>query len=445
MRRRRRGKRRHEFPQPQTIAFAQPGELYKFLNDPAYSNVATGGSGTGAISYASDAPAVATVDAASGQVTITGIGAARITASKAADPNYLAATASYLLRIAPRSVGVKGWIGPSDAELTFDAPAVAALDFTRASDLTCDPTHCSACTDGTQSKLDGKPVLDSVARMHRPAMYWLKHGPNVTRGVVAPEVTFDRSSRNGVVVFNGRLWVMAGDAFIPEELWSSADGLNWRLETSDLPAREESRLVAFKNALWLIGGRHSSPFLSSDVWISGDGKTWAQIPQSAPYSPRLDFSALAYDGKLWVVGGWDGALGLNDVWSSADGSTRQRATANAPFARRQMHELIEFGGRMWVIGGYTSGVAQADVWSSTDGVTWQQEIASAAFGPRYGHKVVASPERLWLIAGANAYNSDQRDVWTSTDGKDVDTSYRERRVLFAKQTRRRVLRRASFG
>src|SRR5579872_1060756 len=99
-------------PQSQSIAFAQAGPLYKFQGDSQYSNTASGGVGTGAITYSSDTPKVATVDANSGAVTIIGTGTAQITAAKAADPSYNSAKASYSLFVAPRSVAVSAWVGP---------------------------------------------------------------------------------------------------------------------------------------------------------------------------------------------------------------------------------------------------------------------------------------------------------------------------------------------
>src|SRR5262245_36108502 len=57
-------------PAPQTIAFANVDPIAHTYGDAAFTSVASGGAGTGAISYVSGTPAVATVDAATGLVTI---------------------------------------------------------------------------------------------------------------------------------------------------------------------------------------------------------------------------------------------------------------------------------------------------------------------------------------------------------------------------------------
>ena len=87
-------------PVAQTIAFADAGPIAKVFGNPPFTNAASGGAGTGAITYSSDDVAVATVDAVSGQVTLVAPGAATITADKAASAGFLAATASYTLNVA---------------------------------------------------------------------------------------------------------------------------------------------------------------------------------------------------------------------------------------------------------------------------------------------------------------------------------------------------------
>src|SRR6187399_2629174 len=105
--------------QPQTIAFANAGPVYAYLEDGVYSNPASGGAGVGAITYKSDTPSAATVDVTTGRVTINSVGDVVITASKAGDGSFTAAQASYSLHIATKTVGINAWIGSSDTDVTF--------------------------------------------------------------------------------------------------------------------------------------------------------------------------------------------------------------------------------------------------------------------------------------------------------------------------------------
>lgn len=405
-------------PQAQSISFANAGPVNAFLEDAAYSNPASGGAGTGAITYTSNLPSLAKVDASTGQVTILAVGDVVITASKAADANYNAAQASYSMHIAPRTVGISAWIGSSDTELSFFSDYLT-MDFTRSNDLACDPRNYSVCSNGTQTTASASPLTDSVATLQKPAAYWLKYGSNVTDPIVLPEQKFGFQRYFGAAAVNGRHWVVTGNYDTTNQVWSSADGSNWRLETAvaPFPARSSFKLLAFKNALWVIGGdRTSAGTALNDVWTSTDGKAWTLVAPAA-FPAREGFAAAASDSAMCVAGGTSisGPL-ANDVWCSTDGATWTATTTAAPWGGREYAELFSFNGRLWITGGFWGGV-YADIWSSADGVSWTQESAQADFGPRFGHRVVTDGKQLWLIAGSDGYQSAQRDVWTSTDGR----------------------------
>ena len=76
----------------QALSITNPGA--KTYGDDSFTLQAAGGSGTGAVTWSSGNESVAKVDPASGKITITGAGRADITAKKAADNRYLAASAA---------------------------------------------------------------------------------------------------------------------------------------------------------------------------------------------------------------------------------------------------------------------------------------------------------------------------------------------------------------
>src|SRR5690348_11809630 len=141
-------------PAPQTIAFSNPGPIAVTYGDGIFTNAAAGGAGTGAISYASGTPGVATVEASSGVVTILAAGSSTITATKAADSAHLAATASYTLNVAkaPQTIAF-GQAGPvtknfGDASFTNTAAGgsgTGAITYSSANPAmaTVDPTSGS--------------------------------------------------------------------------------------------------------------------------------------------------------------------------------------------------------------------------------------------------------------------------------------------------------------
>ena len=93
------------------FTFANP-TVDKTFGDPVFTFTPTGGLGTGAITWESSDPTVATVST-SGEVAIVSVGMTTITATKAADTIYNEATASYTLSVKVRQ-----------AAFTFANPAV---------------------------------------------------------------------------------------------------------------------------------------------------------------------------------------------------------------------------------------------------------------------------------------------------------------------------------
>src|SRR5262245_28087325 len=87
-------------PQNHTIAFATAGPVAGAVGT-TVTNLASGGAGTGSITYSSGTTTVATVNATTGVATLVGTGSATITATKAASTGFNAATATYQLQVGP--------------------------------------------------------------------------------------------------------------------------------------------------------------------------------------------------------------------------------------------------------------------------------------------------------------------------------------------------------
>src|SRR5581483_809396 len=166
------------------------------------------------------------------------------------------------------------------------------------------------------------------------------------------------------VVFNDRMWLMGGwtNGRLPghgatSEVWSSADGEHWDLVTKE--AGWSPRLAAgaavFKGRMWILGGTENYYFgtdksLKNDVWSSADGKTWNLETAAAPWSPRAYHAALVHNHRLWVLAGGNYVPryhALNDVWSSADGIHWRQATDNAPFHPRLWFSAVVYRDHIW--------------------------------------------------------------------------------------------------
>jgi len=237
-------------------------------------------------------------------------------------------------------------------------------------------------------------------------------------------------------VMNGRLWIMGGwetsFATNPRDVWSSTDGRNWSLVLQQAPWTHGDLAAGtdFADRMWLMGGwangRLPGASSSNEVWSSADGVNWRSHGR-APWDARLGAAAVAFKGRLWISGGVTtyyagGSDSLrNDVWSSADGVHWTLATEHAPWSPRAYHQLVVHGDRLYLMGGgnyLPQYVAQHDVWSSADGIIWRQETAAAPWSPRIWFGAASHRGYLWVLGG---WSSDPyrnwSDVWYSRDGQ----------------------------
>ena len=223
-------------------------------------------------------------------------------------------------------------------------------------------------------------------------------------------------------VHGGKMWVMGGatdgSANSVHDVWSSADGITWTQVTAAAPwpARNLFKALSYNGKLWVMGGIQSSSgsTVYTDVWNSTDGQSWTPVTSTAQFGGRFGFGAVVHGGKMYVMGGHNGASSLRDVWSSTDGSTWTQVTAAAPWSARTDITAAEYNNQIWIVGGYIpgSGTELHDVWSSSDGQAWTQVTSGAAWSARDSGGVEVYDGRLWLMGGFPT----SADVWSTANG-----------------------------
>ncbi|WP_157954289.1 Kelch repeat-containing protein, partial [Saccharospirillum mangrovi] len=146
------------------------------------------------------------------------------------------------------------------------------------------------------------------------------------------EAAFSGRYSHQAVAFADRLWVIGGyGGSYNNDVWSSADGLHWQQHRvhADFSPRSDHRVVVFNQRLWLVGGllnvNRTPDDYSNEVWSSADGVQWQRVLAEAPFSPRAAHALVVFDNRLWVIGGtaWKDGDSVqrrtNDVWSSSNG------------------------------------------------------------------------------------------------------------------------------
>lgn len=115
---------------------------------------------TAAVTYASDATEVATVDATTGAVSIVGVGTARITATAEANDEYKAGSASYLITVKeaiPENALLYSELGE---EFTFEQVEGTFEPWTHDSQYGLKGTGYSGGTNNATTAIAASPVID---------------------------------------------------------------------------------------------------------------------------------------------------------------------------------------------------------------------------------------------------------------------------------------------
>lgn len=199
--------------------------------------------------------------------------------------------------------------------------------------------------------------------------------------------------------------------------------------TTKFSVRYGSAAVVHEGAIYVIGGfNHPSPLYLGDVWKSVDfGITWTKIRDTADangYGARSSHCVWSYDGKLWVGAGATAATVFNnDVWySSDDGATWTRATASAAFSGRAAAMCCVFDGKMWIMGGYDNAgtySATDTIYYSTDGVTWTTANPGTHWSARRMAGCCVSGSKMYILGGEQLISgtaTKMNDVWYTSNG-----------------------------
>jgi|LSQX01.1.fsa_nt_gb hypothetical protein len=178
------------------------------------------------------------------------------------------------------------------------------------------------------------------------------------------------------VVFRDRIWLLGGgeryfdgdSGDLCNDVWHSADGVTWELATAQAPwaPRAFHAALVFNDRLWVFGGGDYLPeYLGyNDVWSSADGVEWTLETERAAWDSRIWFSAVVYRGCMWLLGGWanDPYRNFDDVWYSADGVQWHELKTKAIWSPRHEHSVWVFDDRIWLAAGNAWPLVN-DVWS----------------------------------------------------------------------------------
>ncbi|MFM8217687.1 MAG: galactose oxidase, partial [Planctomycetaceae bacterium] len=180
----------------------------------------------------------------------------------------------------------------------------------------------------------------------------------------------------GLVEFADKLWILGGtenyyfgdESSLRNDVWCSDNGRDWTRVCEHAPwaPRAYHQAVVLKGRMYVLGGGNYVPKYQAmnDVWSSADGVNWRQETAAAEWSPRLWFSAVPYRDRLWVVGGWSNQPSRNwgDCWYSRDGIEWKEWKSEPTWKERHEHSAYVFRDRLWIAGGHAQPLS-SEVWS----------------------------------------------------------------------------------
>jgi hypothetical protein len=220
------------------------------------------------------------------------------------------------------------------------------------------------------------------------------------------------------ITFRNKMWIMGGwykgrleGHSAGNEVWSSKNGFDWKSETrqASWTPRTAAAIVEFKGKMWILGGTENYYFgdsssLKNDVWSSADGKNWKLETASAGWKPRAYHQATVLNNKIYVFGGGNYVpeyKAFNDVWSSDDGIHWTEETASAPWHGRIWFSSVIYRNHIWLLGGWSNNPYKNwnDVWYSKDGKNWKKFESTTVWRERHELSAYVFKDRIWVAGG----------------------------------------------
>ncbi len=259
-------------------------------------------------------------------------------------------------------------------------------------------------------------------------IWWSKNGKNWT---FVKRNVFTERSGHSLLVYKNKLWVIGGvdsAGTVLNDIWNSSNGVDWQRVNRFTPIGEigNNSSVVFKDRIFVFIGNGQT---STKVWSSSDGVAW-RLESSGAFPVRNYTRTIVFKNHLYVVGGWDRDSGVysNDVWASHDGRSWHRnipgpssiAGAERIFSPRIGHTMTVFNGKVWVIGGMDQdNIFSSEVWTTTNMKYWQKQEINPRIGPLKGHSSIVFDDGLWLFGGyrqaSDLSSTTSSHIWSLTE------------------------------
>jgi hypothetical protein len=179
------------------------------------------------------------------------------------------------------------------------------------------------------------------------------------------------------------MYIVGGDAvqgYHINDIWSSKDGISWKLINSNPPWAPRALHLTFSygDYMFVVSGQTMPALVTfnivdeiyyRDVWRSADGFEWEKVNiKSDIFTPRGGYngSGFVLNGDVYIMGGFTyEGLSIkrrrisNDIWRSTGSLEKWEKIGNFPQfngGRGQefmYYDTAVYDGALWVIGGFS--------------------------------------------------------------------------------------------
>ncbi len=227
----------------------------------------------------------------------------------------------------------------------------------------------------------------------------------VTARAIAP------GAANVPVFVQGRAYALHSD-----RIWSTIDGRSWKGDP--LPDDGAGQYVQHRGAIYALGqikGGYTDFLIDPVVRRTTDFRSWETLGRGN-LPNRLLYTAISFQGAIWMLGGDDGSRLYNDVWRSVDGLHWTQVISSAPWSPRSGAKAFVYKNRLWLIGGADGRGMTNDVWFTPDGIEWIKVTDQISPQKPFGYTPVIYDNKIWLIGVDTAIPSRSGLIMVSEDG-----------------------------
>lgn len=241
------------------------------------------------------------------------------------------------------------------------------------------------------------------------------------------ETSFDFPGKdlnlNSITIFGKDLYAIDGD----HALYHTTDGVSWEKVETDFAVtsilgqiKESDKQTASLCCITTTDAEDSFTSLTANgIWTKGE-----TVPADFPRKgfASYDFYRMYYN-HLFAVGGIDDTGNVtNTAWFTLDGQQWVKTTDDETdyFTPRYDSDMIVYDGKLWLVGGFDEkGVALDEIYQSVDnGVSWEESSVKVTFPEDFKKRGQASlmvddDNHILIIGGSSTPAGDWlNDAWS---------------------------------